>query len=293
MIDLHMHTTYSDGDKSLKEVLERCEEKKLEIISITDHNTCKAYEDETLKNNNIFSGKIVKGIEMNATLDNKKTIEFLAYNIKNTKIIEEWSNKFFSYELLEEKFNKSKNKIIDICNKNGLIYDLNIIKKDIPVTDFFVVHMYFELIKHKENMKYMSEFMDSFNNFRRNGLDNPNSIFYMGENNYPQPLFRDVVDIIHKSGGLVFLAHPFEYMFEDTISFIDYLRREVQLDGIECFHPSAETENKIEELIIYARKNNLYISGGSDYHGTKKHNIDLGVGTGTLNIPKEYIEEWC
>ena len=293
MVDMHIHTTYSDGDKTLKEVLERCEEKKLEIISITDHNTCKAYEDETLKNNNIFSGKIVKGIEMNATLDNKKTIEFLAYNIKNTKIIEEWSNKFFSYELLEEKFNKSKNKIIDICNKNGLIYDLNIIKKDIPVTDFFVVHMYFELIKHKENMKYMSEFMDSFNNFRRNGLDNPNSIFYMGENNYPQPLFRDVVDVIHKSGGLVFLAHPFEYMFEDTISFIDYLRREVQLDGIECFHPSAESDNRIEKLIIYARKNNLYISGGSDYHGTKKHNIDLGVGTGTLNIPKEYIEEWC
>ena len=293
MVDMHIHTTYSDGDKTLKEVLERCEEKKLEIISITDHNTCKAYEDETLKNNNIFSGKIVKGIEMNATLDNKKTIEFLAYNIKNTKIIEEWSNKFFSYELLEEKFNKSKNKIIDICNKNGLIYDLNIIKKDIPVTDFFVVHMYFELIKHKENMKYMSEFMDSFNNFRRNGLDNPNSIFYMGENNYPQPLFRDVVDVIHKSGGLVFLAHPFEYMFEDTISFIDYLRREVQLDGIECFHPSAESDNRIEKLIIYARKNNLYISGGSDYHGTKKHNIDLGVGTGTLKIPKEYIEEWC
>ena len=292
MVDMHIHTTYSDGDKTLKEVLERCEEKKLEIISITDHNTCKAYEDEALKNNNIFSGKIVKGIEMNATLDNKKTIEFLAYNIKNTKIIEEWSNKFFSYELLEEKFNKSKNKIIDICNKNGLIYDLNIIKKDIPVTDFFVVHMYFELIKHKENMKYMSEFMDSFNNFRRNGLDNPNSIFYMGEN-FPQPLFRDVVDIIHKSGGLVFLAHPFEYMFEDTISFIDYLRREVQLDGIECFHPSAESDNRIEKLIKYARKNNLYISGGSDYHGTKKHNIDLGVGTGTLKIPKEYIEEWC
>ena len=291
MVDMHIHTTYSDGDKTLKEILEKCEENKLDIISITDHNTLKAYEDEILKNNNIFSGKIFKGIEMNATLDNKKTIEFLAYNIKNTKIIEEWSNKFFSYELLEEKFNKSKNKIIDICNKNGLIYDLDILKKDIPVTDYFVVHMYFELIKHKENMKYMSEFMDSFNNFRRNGLDNPNSIFYMGEN-FPQPLFRDVVDIIHKSGGLVFLAHPFEYMFEDTISFIDYLRREVQLDGIECFHPSAESDNRIEKLIKYARKNNLFISGGSDYHGDKKPNVYIGVGKGSLRIPKEYIEEW-
>lgn len=292
MVDMHIHTTYSDGDKTLKEILEKCEENKLDIISITDHNTLKAYEDETIKNNNIFSGKIVKGIEMNATLDNKKMIEFLAYNIKNTKIIEEWSNKFFSYELLEEKFNKSKNKIIDICNKNGLIYDLDILKKDIPITDYFVVHMYFELIKHKENMKYMSEFMDSFNNFRRNGLDNPNSIFYMGENNFPQPMFRDVVNIIHQAGGLVFLAHPFEYMFENTISFIDYLRREVQLDGIECFHPSAETENRIEILLDFAKKNNLFISGGSDYHGDKKPNVYIGVGKGSLRIPKEYIEEW-
>ena len=293
MVDMHIHTVYSDGDKTIKEVLEKCEEKKLEYISITDHNTCKAYEDELVKNNNIFSGKIVMGAEMNATLDNGKRVEFLAYNIKNPKIIEEWSNKFYSYDVLEKRFNRDKNKIIDICNKNNLVYDLKAIKKDIPVTDFFVVYMYFELIKHEENMKYMSEFMNSFNDFRRDGLSNPNSIFYMGEDNSPQPMFRDVADIIHKAGGLVFLAHPFEYKFEDTIGFIDYLRKEIKLDGIECFHPSAEIDNRIDLLLEYARKNNLFISGGSDFHGDKKPNNDIGVGSGSLKISKEYIEEWA
>lgn len=292
MVDMHIHTVYSDGDKTIKEVLEKCEEKKLEYISITDHNTCKAYEDELVKNNNIFSGKIIMGAEMNATLDNGKRIEFLAYNIKNPKIIEEWSNKFYSYDVLEKRFNRDKNKIIDICNKNNLVYDLKAIKKDIPVTDFFVVYMYFELIKHEENMKYMSEFMNSFNDFRRDGLSNPNSIFYMGEDNSPQPMFRDVADIIHKAGGLVFLAHPFEYKFEDTIGFIDYLRKEIKLDGIECFHPSAEIDNRIDLLLEYARKNYLFISGGSDFHGDKKPNNDIGVGSGSLKISKEYIEEW-
>ena len=62
----------------------------------------------------------------------------------------------------------------------------------------------------------MSEFLNSFNDFRRDGLSNPNSIFYMGEDNSPQPMFRDVADVIHKAGGLVFLAHPFEYKFEDS-----------------------------------------------------------------------------
>jgi hypothetical protein len=89
MVDMHIHTTYSDGTKTVEEVLKRCEEKKLEYISITDHNTCKQYKDEAL-NKNIFTGKIVKGAEMNATLDNGKRIEFLAYNIKNSEIIEEW-----------------------------------------------------------------------------------------------------------------------------------------------------------------------------------------------------------
>ena len=196
MVDMHIHTTYSDGTKTVEEVLKICEEKKLEYISITDHNTCKQYRDEALSKN-IFKGKIVTGAEMNATLDSNKRIEFLAYNIKNTEIIEEWSNKFYSYDILKEKFEESKKKIINICDKNGLIYDIDSIRKDIPVTDFFVVYMYFELIKHQENMKLMGEFINSFNDFRRNGLDNPNSIFYMGEDKYPKPMYKDVADKIH------------------------------------------------------------------------------------------------
>ena len=59
MVDMHIHTLYSDGDKTVEEVLKMCEEKKLEYISITDHNTTKQYGDEALekkyfywKNNN-------------------------------------------------------------------------------------------------------------------------------------------------------------------------------------------------------------------------------------------------
>lgn len=290
MVDIHMHTSYSDGDKTVEEVLKMCEERKLEYISITDHNTTKQYEDKALEKN-IFTGKIIKGVEMNATFNNKK-IEFLAYNIKNLEMINKWSSKFFSYEILKERFERDKNKIIDICNKNNFIYDLNTIRKDIPVTDFFVVYMYYELIKHKENIEKMGECSKSFNDFRINGLDNPDSIFYMGVDNSSKPMYKDVADIIHKAGGLVFLAHPFEYKFDDTIGFIDELRKDIKLDGIECFHPSAEIDNKIEILIKYARKNNLFISGGSDFHGDKKPNNEIGKGSGSLEIPKEYIEEW-
>ena len=59
MVDMHMHTLYSDGDKTVEEVLKKCEEKKLEYISLTDHNNCRHYEDESLKKN-LFTGIIVK-----------------------------------------------------------------------------------------------------------------------------------------------------------------------------------------------------------------------------------------
>ena len=45
-------------------------------------------------------------------------------------------------------------------------------------------------------------------------------------------------------------------------------------------------------LVEYAQNNNLYISGGSDYHGRKKPDIEVGIGRGNLKISKEYIEEW-
>lgn len=289
MIDMHMHTIYSDGDKTVEDILKMCEERKLEYISITDHNTCKQYEDDAL-NKNIFTGKIIKGVEMNATFKNKR-IEVLGYKIKNPKIIEEWSQKFFSEEMLRKQQEESKRKLLNICDKKGLIYDENKIEKNISLTDYITIYIYKELIRHKENYAILGEFAESLNVFIRKGLMNPNSEYYTGSENVPNPMYKDVVDVIHKAGGLAFLAHPFEYRFDDTIGFIDELRKEKELDGIECFHPSAD-EDKIGILIEYANKHNLYISGGSDYHGRKKPDVEIGVGKGNLNIPKEFVEKW-
>ena len=103
-----------------------------------------------------------------------------------------------------------------------------------------------------------------------------------------RPPYKEVIDIIHKAGGKAFLAHPFEYKFKDTIGFINDLRKEKELDGIECFHPSANQEQR-NILVDYAKSNNLYISGGSDYHGSPKPYIEIGIGRGDLNISKEIL----
>lgn len=207
MIDLHIHSIYSDGSKTVEEILKKCEEKKLEYISITDHNTAKQYEDKSLKNNNIFKGKVIKGVELNAVFQDKN-IEVLGYNI-NPDIINKWCQKYYSEEELEKQQEICYKRLIDICNKQGLIYDESKIIKP-KVTGYVEISIYNELMKHKENYEILGEFTKSLGIFFRKGLANPKSIYFVNRIEF-RPKYKEVIDIIHKAGGKAFLAHPFEY----------------------------------------------------------------------------------
>ena len=288
MIDLHIHTTYSDGDKTVAEILKMCEEKKLEYISLTDHDTCKQYNDRALKDN-IFSGKIIKGTELHAVFK-KNNIEILAYDI-DTDVINNWSEKYYSEDKLKEQQKILFKRLLDIADKHGIIYNIDKIKKPKNAFEYVEPLIYNEFLKHKENYHILGEFADSFNIFFRKGLANPESSYFMNHIEF-RSQYREEIDIIHKAGGKAFLAHPFEYKIEDTITLIDKLREDTNLDGIECFHPSSEEKSKRDILVTYARENNLFISGGSDYHGKIKPDIDIGIGRGNLNISKSIIKQW-
>lgn len=290
MIDIHMHTIYSDGDKTVEDVLKMCEERKLEYISITDHNNCGAYYDETLKNNNIFSGTIIKGCELNAEFQNK-AIEILAYNI-DTDIIMAWREKYYSIDQIKINTKKIYDRFLNILDKKGIIYNKENIRPQKDEKEYIERPIWEEIVKHAENKEIIGEeYFNSLGIFFRKEITNPNSEYFLNRvGTFPK--VKEVVDIIHQAGGKAFLAHPFEYKFEDTIKFINDLMQEVKLDGIECFHPSSADDDKKDILVDYARKNKLYISGGSDYHGKLKPDIEIGTGRGNLKISKEIIEEW-
>lgn len=289
MIDLHIHTKYSDGDKTVAEILKMCEEKKLEYISLTDHDTCKQYNDKALKCNNIFSGKIINGTELHAVFQ-KKNVEILAYGI-DIDVINNWCKKYYSEDKLKEQQKILARRLLHIADRHGIIYNKDEIQRPKNVFEYVEPLIYNEFLKHKENYRILGEFAESFNIFFRKGLANPQSSYFMNHIEF-RPQYKEVMDIIHKAGGKAFLAHPFEYKIEDTITLIDNLRKEANLDGIECFHPSAEEKRKSDILVTYARENNLFISGGSDYHGKIKPDIDIGIGRGNLNISKDIIKQW-
>ena len=122
MIDLHTHTTYSDGTDTVKDLLRKANDVNLEIISITDHDDISSYKE--LENTNIdeyFNGKIIIGCEFTATFQDR-LIEVLGYGF-NYKIVDTYLSKFYT-----EDFNKKVritlfNRLINKLKEHKLIYN--------------------------------------------------------------------------------------------------------------------------------------------------------------------------
>ena len=95
----------------------------------------------------------------------------------------------------------------------------------------------------------------------------------------------------HDAGGLVFLAHPYQYKFNDTEEFLNKIYNGNNFDGVECLYTNFSKEQS-QYLLGFAQERNLLISGGSDYHGENKRRHDLGRGKGNLDISKDIISNW-
>lgn len=291
MIDLHMHTTYSDGADSLIEVLKKAESLKLEYISITDHDTCEGYKElAKLDVKKYFSGQIINGVEIKCAYK-KRLIEILGYKV-DPKVINNFMEEFHktkSKEILQQKY-------FDIlherCKDMGLVMSK---KEDIefnPKTDWASIKIYNDIKAHEENkLKVPDDFWSEFNIFSKK---------YCGDVNYPLYIDKsedylqldEAIKLVKDAGGLVFLPHIFIYKWaEDKKKLLDDIVAEYDVDGIECMH-SEFSQDDIDYLLNYTQKNHFYRSGGSDYHGKNKVGIEMAVGKGNLKIESYLIQDW-
>ena len=285
MIDLHMHTTYSDGTDTVRELLKKAEGIGLEIISITDHNTCKAYyEMEKFKVKEIYKGDIIVGCEFTTGYDNR-LIEILGYGF-DYKEVNKYLEEFYTIENVNNRIKNLYSELINRIEMLGLEH--NIPKRTMPESNYYERSIYNELKKYPSNKEKIKEDVwDDFSDFLRKGINNKNSVLYIDKLKYYLNI-KEIVNLIHKNGGVAFLAHPYQYKFTDTEEFLDKLYDNINLDGIECFYTTF-SEEQTSYLVNFAKKRNLLISGGSDYHGTRKENYNLGIGRGNLKISKDVI----
>ena len=286
MIDLHMHTTYSDGTESCTTVLKKCQEKKLNYISITDHNTALAYEElEKLDVKSLFTGKIIPGIELNTKALNIP-IEILGYGIDYKKMNKLVKNVYIP---AEERNKIEVKRLYDKCIEAGILLDQNCLDNYKPEM-FASVFFHNEITKHEENKKLLSqEAWDSSKIFYRQYMSDPKTELYVEMDDFV-PDFETASNLVRQAGGLVFIPHIFEYK-KNAEPILNYILDNFNIDGIECYYTTF-TQEQHDRLIKLCNERNLFISGGSDFHGKIKPDVDIGVGYGNMQIPDNIIDSW-
>jgi hypothetical protein len=101
------------------------------------------------------------------------------------------------------------------------------------------------------------------------------------------PSLENIYNTIKNAGGLVFIAHIFNYG-DKALGVLEHLTRNFKIDGIECYY-SKFTNEQTNYLLELCKQNDYLISGGSDYHGDNKPDIKVGTGKGDLLIPNETV----
>lgn len=287
MIDIHSHTTYSDGSSSVEELLEEAQKIHLSLLSITDHNTIQAHFE--LQNSNIrnkFHGKIISGIEITTTY-NGEIVEVLGYGFNLETMQSFLKNNVLSFE---EKQLKEYELIKNQYKKIGVIFDENNIQFN-PKIESCRPAFAAEIKKHQENYPFFlnKESINTDSGFTRNEVYNPKSPLYVNESSLFPNLER-AIEMIHQSGGIAFLAHPFAYS-SNIINELFNIINHYKLDGIECFYTTF-TKEQSDYLVKVCEEKALYMSGGSDYHGTRKINHSLGTGRGDLCVHESIVINW-
>lgn len=287
MIDLHIHTTNSDGEFCVTDILEKAESKGLNIISITDHNNINAYDEiNDISVRKLYSGKIVIGVELEFVYKGR-LFDMLGYGIdlevmKKSEIIKEG----YVHSTVEGQ-SEILDKLKHVCDELGIKYslDLKITKPNHMANDVLVD----DILKYSDNKEILSSMnIVDRSSFYRKHFCEVSSPFYIDQTAGKRDIFY-VTSLIHDAGGLCFLAHPFVYNLPNIKETLDEIVSFDIIDGIECAHRK-HTEEQIKFLIDYCNEHNLKKSGGSDFH-IDSHFLGY-ANKGSYAIAGDLVKDW-
>lgn len=261
MIDLHIHSTISDGTYTPLEILEEASKKGLTQISITDHNTYKG-SIEALKYINDFPNiNLVIGCELSSYYYGREA-HVLGYFNKTTfdsHLLDE-----FLYEDIREKENAQK-AMVKKLQELGISISYEELLETFPDTMINRTHIS-RLLKEKGIVNSITEGFEKYVGFGK-----PCFV----DRKYKT--LADVISIIHKCNGVAIKAHSFVDKPEE-VSINKYLKQAFNLgmDGAEAVH-SSHSELQAKIITSICNKYNKIITGGSDFHGQTKPNVQLGL----------------
>ncbi|MBS4972649.1 MAG: PHP domain-containing protein [Clostridium celatum] len=248
LVDLHIHTYYSDGTMSPKEVVEDAKRKNLGIIAITDHDVLDSYEE--LKVEAEKAGIItIRGVEIDSIFEGH-LVHLLAY-------------KFEDNEKLFKLINHAKEQLLETSIE--LIRRMENDYEGISLEDYNS----YEYERRKGGWKGIHYLHDRkiteglFDGVKFYGK------YDCGHEKFAFPSVGEVCNTVHDANGYVVLAHPCNYYSnknkEEILEKLEILKS-LGIDGVECYYP-ANSDLMTNTCLEFCKDNNLIITAGSDGHG--------------------------
>lgn len=272
-IDLHVHSTASDGSYTPSELVDYAVKKNLCAFALTDHDTCDGLEEATTYASSLDTDiTVIPGIELSAEYVGED-VHILGLNI-------DYKNSEFLTELKEFQDSRSNRnvKMIKKLQENGFAITQDMVDKRFGDAVITRAHYAILLIE----MGYVKDKDEAFTKWL-----NKDCPCYVPRHKITP---SGAVKLIKKAGGHPVMAHPVLYSFSDEV--LDELvsdLKAVGLEGIEaiyCLNKDGD-EEKYKQLAI---KHGLFITGGSDFHGTAKPGLELGTGyDNNIAVPESLL----
>lgn len=253
-IDLHVHTSASDGSKSPIEIMKYCNSKQIAAISITDHDTLEGIK-MVIHEKDKYGIEVIPGVEISAQGDQE--VHILGYFIN---VYSEKMNMVFN-ELRNARqkeslwlLRKLKENKIDIRLQELICKGYSV--DGYGITQLMIEKGYVET-KEEAREKYFKE----------------GKVLHILKKRMS---IQDAIWLIKDAGGIASLAHPITIATDkDDILRQIKVMKDFGLDGIECFNSKMTAQNEKEYFEI-AKQYELVVTGGSDYHGLVKPNVEVG-----------------
>ncbi|CQR74662.1 hypothetical protein SOV_27710 [Sporomusa ovata DSM 2662] len=244
--DLHIHTTASDGRLSPLEVVQQAELAGLNYIAITDHDTVAAYADITGYLPTAASKlAIIPGIEFSTDLPHHE-VHILGYgiDINNVKLRDQLeiirNARLKRSQMIVDKLSKlgysiNYNRVLDMTGQTRAVGRPHIAQVLVEAGYFKTIPEAFQQVLTKNSPAYVPHYKLT-----------------------PEQVIR----LIEQSGGIAILAHP--GLVGDDNLVLDLIRAGIR--GLEVYHPEHD-QTAANKYLAIAKKYNLKITGGSDFHG--------------------------
>ncbi len=267
LCDLHTHSVFSDGTCTPEEVIDGAIAAGLSAVALTDHNTVDGLPDflEAAKGKNI---DVVPGVEFSVDY-NGTELHILGLFIA--------PEHFDKVAALMEEVNRRKEEsniaLIEALRRDGYLLDYDEIKRATPGGHINRAHIATALMQKG----YTSSVKEGFAS-----LLSKTGGYYVEPK---RPSAQEIIDFIASIGAVSVLAHPFLNISEEQI--VEFLGITTGLHGMECYYSTYDDATTGTALAL-AERFSLLPSGGSDFHGRRKPDINLGVGKGNLQIPYDW-----